>query len=93
MMMKKILRLDENGETVRIMGEVVVSTCPYRTDKQSGEASIATGPDPLRFEGTNGRKKLCFDNDMNQLAASLGEKFGREEILLDETNTTCRKTD
>ena len=68
-------------------------TCPYRTDKQSGEASIATGPDPLRFEGTNGRKKLCLNSDMNQLAASLGDKFGREEILLDETNTTCRKTD
>ena len=54
-MMKKILRLDENGETVGIMGEVVVSTCPYRTDKQCGETSIATEPDPLRFEETNGR--------------------------------------
>ena len=91
--MKKISSLDENGETTWLMGEAVISACPYKTDKQAGGASLATEPDPLRFEGANERKKFCFDRDMNQSAASLADKFEWEEVLLDETITTCRKTD
>ena len=91
--MKKISSLDENGETTWLMGEAVISSCPYKTDKQAWEASLATEPDSLKFEGANGKKKFCFERDKNQSAASLGDKFEREEVLLDETITTCRKTD
>ena len=92
-MMKKISSLDENGEKMWLMGEVVLSACPYKTEKGAGGASLGTEPKPLRFEGANGRKKFYFDRDMNQSAASQGDKFEREEVLLDETITTCRKTD
>ena len=33
-MMKKISSLDENGETTWLMGEVVISACPYKTEKR-----------------------------------------------------------
>ena len=89
---KKVCSVNENGTVSWPMGEAVILACPYakRSDRE-----VAAGASYNQFVGTNGRKKLCVRNDIDdniQSHSGLAEKdlAGRHPIggdLLSSTET------
>ena len=73
---KRVSSIDENGGTTWLRGEAVISACPYKTDKQSNGSTDATELVPSEFEGTNGNKRFCGENELNQ---STGSRIEREQ--------------
>ena len=68
------------------MGEAVIFACPLKTDRQSAREQPAMISNTPCFEGTNGKKRLCRRDDMDQSLASQGERIlaGRPPIGWDE---------
>ena len=56
--------------------EAVISACPYKIDKQSNGTAKATELIPSEFEGANGNKRFCGENELNQ---STGSRIEREQ--------------
>ena len=57
--------------------------CPFNSEKQSVEEQAAKVSTASNLVGTNGKKRLCVRNEMDQPLKSLGEKIWREGPPLD----------
>ena len=84
---RKVCNVDADGRITWPMGEAVIFACPLKTDRQSAREQSAIISNTPCFEGTNGNKKLCRRDDMDQSLASQGERIlaGRHPIGWDET--------
>ena len=71
--------VDENGRVTWPMGEAITFACPFSSDRQSDREQAAKVSTTSNFEGTNGKKRLCLRDEMDQPQTSLGEKILRED--------------
>ena len=81
---RRVCNVDKDGRVTWPIGEATIFVCPFSSDRQSMGEQAASIPAPPNLEGTNGEKRLCLRNDMNQPQKSLGEDFWREDPSLDE---------
>ena len=81
--MRRVCNVDEEGRVTWPMGEATIFACPLSSDRQSVEEQAAKISSASNLVGTNGNKRLCVRNEMDQPLKSLGEKIWREDPLLD----------
>ena len=80
---RRVCNVDEDGRVTWPMGEATIFACPLSSDRQSVEEQAAKVSSASNLVGTNGNKRLCVRNEMDQPLKSLGEKIWREDPPLD----------
>ena len=87
---KKVSEVDRHGQVTWPMREVCSFACPSKLDKQSGSETSTENLVPVKPVGTNGSKKICFDEKIwtNHTLVLAGSNM----IGWDTVNTQNRRT-